>query len=70
MKRTIRPYVPVLLSEMELHWLITQHDRIIGDASSALQGAAKAWNEERRGALLSAWDKSRSAVPRTRPLES
>ncbi|BDU72711.1 hypothetical protein [Mesoterricola silvestris] len=58
MKRSTRPYVPVLLSEMEIHWLITQHDQIIKAQPGTCLGFAKGWNETRRGQLLSAWDQT------------
>lgn len=67
MRRSARPHVPVLLSEMEIHWLITRHDQILGEDPSSLPGADKAWSEERRGALLSAWDTSGPAGPRANP---
>jgi hypothetical protein len=64
MRRSTSPHVPVVLSEMEIHWLITQHDQIIGEGTSPLPGTDKAWNEERRSVLLSAWDASQPAGPR------
>ncbi len=58
MQQTTKPRIPVVLSEMELHWLITWHDLNIHEPSPTSASAGRDWSLDRREDLLSAWDRT------------
>ena len=58
MQQITQPRIPVVLSEMELHWLITWHDLNIHEPSATSASAGRDWSLGRREDLLSAWDRT------------
>jgi len=61
MRRSTKPRVPVILSDLEIHWLITHHDLNIHEALDPGMAWGKEWSESRRLALLEAWDQSKQS---------
>lgn len=61
MRRSTKPNVPVVLSDMEIHWLITRHDHNIKESMDTTLGYGKEWSEQRKGALLAEWDQAKQA---------
>lgn len=58
MMQTAKPRIPVVLSEMELHWLITWHDLNMHEASVLGANLGRDWSRLRREELLTAWDQT------------
>jgi len=61
MRRSTKPRIPVILSDLEIHWLITQHDLNIHEALDPGMAWGKEWSESRRRALLDAWDQAKQS---------
>lgn len=52
------PKVTVVLSELELHWLINRHNRNIEEGPAFNHIWGRDWSEDRKDALLISWDKT------------
>lgn len=64
MMQMAKPNIPVVLTEMEIHWLITRHDLNIHECPGIIANFGKAWSERRREELLTAWDRTAKPGPR------
>lgn len=58
MIQTAKPRIPVLLSEMEIHWLITWHDLNMQGPVATSANCGRDWSALRREELLTAWDRT------------